>query len=72
MTCVFFRMEKDHKVALKKNRLLLATDLIGDEVFQYLVEKKILNDFMVESIESKSTVFKKNVSQLINKRVISL
>ena len=58
-------MDAKHKDILKRHRLLLATELIGDEVFQYLVEKSILSDHLIEKIKSKSTDFNQNVSYVI-------
>ena len=54
-------MDADHKKILKKHRVFLARDLVSDEVLQFLVEKEILSDHLVEKVNSKPTNFDKNV-----------
>jgi len=56
-------MEEIHKKILKRNRMRLAKNLVIDEVMQFLIEKEILSDHLVERINSKPTNFDKNVSR---------
>nr|CAB3227789.1 caspase-2 [Phallusia mammillata] len=57
-------MDPSHRLLLNAHRVQLLKDLDADEVLQILVSKQILNDRLVDRIQSKPTQFDKNVEFL--------
>ncbi|XP_069721561.1 caspase-2 isoform X1 [Phaenicophaeus curvirostris] len=57
-------MQRCHQEALKKNRVMLAKQLVLKELVEHLVEKDIITAEMVETIQAKSGSFSQNVEFL--------
>ncbi|XP_027509254.1 caspase-2 [Corapipo altera] len=57
-------MQRCHQEALKKNRVILAKQLVLYELVQHMVEKDIITPEMVEMIQAKSGNFERNVEFL--------
>ncbi|XP_071619161.1 caspase-2 isoform X2 [Heliangelus exortis] len=57
-------MRRRHQEALKKNRVMLAKQLVLNELMEHLIEKDIITAEMVEMIQAKSGSFSQNVEFL--------
>lgn len=59
-----FGMLKEHEEVLKKNRIILAKQLVPTELLQYLLTEDIITEEMLEIIQCKSGNFSQNVELL--------
>ncbi|KAL2311236.1 hypothetical protein Nmel_002929 [Mimus melanotis] len=57
-------MQRCHQEALKKNRVMLAKQLVLNVLVEHMVEKDIITTEMVEMIQAKSGTFDRNVEFL--------
>ncbi|NXI33772.1 CASP2 protein, partial [Sterrhoptilus dennistouni] len=57
-------MQRCHQEALKKNRVMLAKQLVLNVLVEHMVEKDIITTEMVEMIQAKSGSFDRNVEFL--------
>ncbi|XP_057271942.1 caspase-2 isoform X2 [Pezoporus wallicus] len=57
-------MQRCHQEALKKNRVLLAKQLLLSELLEHMIEKDIITAEMVEVIQAKPGSFSQNVEFL--------
>ncbi|XP_053943265.1 caspase-2 isoform X1 [Cuculus canorus] len=57
-------MQRCHQEALKRNRVMLAKQLVLKELMEHLIEKDIITAEMVETIQAKSGSFSQNVEFL--------
>uniref|UniRef100_A0A8C9L7F8 Caspase-2 n=1 Tax=Pavo cristatus TaxID=9049 RepID=A0A8C9L7F8_PAVCR len=57
-------MQRYHQEALKKNRVMLARELVLKELMEHMIEKDIITIEMVEMIQAKSGSFSQNVEFL--------
>uniref|UniRef100_A0A7N4PLV4 Caspase 2 n=1 Tax=Sarcophilus harrisii TaxID=9305 RepID=A0A7N4PLV4_SARHA len=57
-------MEREHQEALKKNRVVLAKQLLLSELLEHLLEKDIITLEMRELIQAKVGSFSQNVEFL--------
>ncbi|XP_010209837.1 PREDICTED: caspase-2 isoform X1 [Tinamus guttatus] len=57
-------MQRCHQEALKKNRVMLAKQLVLKELMEHMIEKDIITPEMVEMIQAKSGSFSQNVEFL--------
>ncbi|XP_053156402.1 caspase-2 isoform X2 [Hemicordylus capensis] len=57
-------MQKCHQEALKKNRVSLAKQLVLKELLEHLIEKDVITEEMVETIQAKAGNFSQNIEFL--------
>ncbi|OXB71811.1 UNVERIFIED_CONTAM: hypothetical protein H355_002780 [Colinus virginianus] len=57
-------MQRCHQEALKKNRVMLARELVLKELMEHMIEKDIITIEMMEMIQAKSGSFSQNVEFL--------
>ncbi|XP_010076971.1 PREDICTED: caspase-2-like, partial [Pterocles gutturalis] len=57
-------MQKCHQEALKKNRVVLAKQMVLKELMEHMIEKDIITTEMMEMIQAKSGSFSQNVEFL--------
>ncbi|NXX61182.1 CASP2 protein, partial [Scopus umbretta] len=57
-------MQRCHQEALKKNRVMLAKELVLKELMEHMIEKDIITTEMMEMIQAKSGSFSQNVEFL--------
>ncbi|XP_034642673.1 caspase-2 isoform X4 [Trachemys scripta elegans] len=57
-------MQQRHQEVLKKNRVLLAKQLVLKELLEHLIEKDIITIEMMETIQAKAGSFSQNVELL--------
>lgn len=57
-------MQRCHQEALKKNRVMLAKQLVLKELIEHMIEKDIITAEMMEMIQAKSGSFSQNVEFL--------
>ncbi|XP_025968672.1 caspase-2 isoform X1 [Dromaius novaehollandiae] len=57
-------MQRCHQEALKKNRVMLAKQLVLKELMEHMIEKDIITTEMMEMIQDKSGSFSQNVEFL--------
>ncbi|XP_075366440.1 caspase-2 isoform X2 [Mycteria americana] len=57
-------MQRCHQEALKKNRVMLAKQLVLKELMEHMIEKDIITMEMMEMIQAKSGSFNQNVEFL--------
>ncbi|KAM4703300.1 caspase-2 isoform 2-T2 [Rhinophrynus dorsalis] len=57
-------MQRGHKDALIKLRVILATEMVPEELVEHLMSKKILTPIMQESIKTELSDYKKNITLL--------
>ncbi|NWI66378.1 CASP2 protein, partial [Todus mexicanus] len=61
---VAFGMQRCHQEALKKNRVMLAKQLVLKELMEHMIEKDVITAEMMETIQAKSGSFSQNVEFL--------
>ncbi|XP_062985069.1 caspase-2 isoform X2 [Elgaria multicarinata webbii] len=57
-------MQKCHQDALKKNRVSLAKQLLLKELMEHLIEKDVITEAMMETIQAKAGSFSQNIEFL--------
>uniref|UniRef100_A0A8C6XS09 CARD domain-containing protein n=1 Tax=Naja naja TaxID=35670 RepID=A0A8C6XS09_NAJNA len=59
-----YGMQKCHQEMLRKNRVSLARQLVLKELMEHLIEKNIITETMMETIQEKSGNFSQNIEFL--------